>query len=125
MYHCIIHPWRSAIVTVSAAFQKGNNFEMSSGTGHILNLTQDSRTLLEFKPQTVQLDRAIPLVYSVTILENNENAVFSNTFVTNGASLSLELIAGEGNETISYGPNFSSRGLFMLKVFFLKVMQTI
>jgi hypothetical protein len=29
----------------SAAFQKGNNFEMSSGTGHILNLTQDSRTL--------------------------------------------------------------------------------
>lgn len=89
MYHCMIHPWRSAIVTVSAAFQKGNNFEMSSGAGHILDLTQDSRILLEFKPQTIQLDRATPLVYTVTILKDNENAVFSDTFVTNGASLSL------------------------------------
>ncbi len=93
---------------------------MSSGTGHILNLTQDSRTLLEFKPQTVQLDRATPLVYNVTILENNETAVFSDTFVTDGASLSLELIAGEGNETISYGPDFSSRGAFHVEGPFLK-----
>jgi hypothetical protein len=120
VYHCMIHPWRSAIVTVSAAFQKGNNFEMSSGTGHILNLTQDSRILLEFKPQTVQLDRATPLVYNVTILENNKDPVFSDTFVTNGASLSLELIAEEGNETISYGPDFSSRGTFHVEGPFLK-----
>jgi hypothetical protein len=49
----MIHPWMSAIVKVSAAFQKGNNFEMSSGTGHIFNLTQDSGTLLEFKSRTV------------------------------------------------------------------------
>jgi hypothetical protein len=120
VYHCMIHPWRSAIVTVSAAFQKGNNFEMSSGTGHILNLTQDSRILLEFKPQTVQLDRATPLVYNVTILENYEDAVFSDTFVTNGASLSLEWIVEEANETISCGPDFWSRGAFHVESSFLK-----
>jgi hypothetical protein len=116
----MIHPWMSAIVKVSAAFQKGNNFEMSSGTGHIFNLTQDSRTLLEFKPQTVQLDRATPLVYNVTILENYEDAVFSNTFVTNGASLSLEWIVEEANETISCGPDFWSRGAFHVESSFLK-----
>jgi hypothetical protein len=34
-------------------------------------MSTKTRTLLEFKPQTVQLDRATPLVYNVTILENN------------------------------------------------------
>jgi hypothetical protein len=87
-------------------------------------MSTKTRTLLEFKPQTVQLDRATPLVYNVTILENNEDAVFSDTFVTNGASLSLELIVEEANETISYGPDFWSRGA-LLKVLFLKTMQTI
>ena len=66
---------------------------------------------MNLNPQTVQLDRATPLVYNVTILENNEDAVFSDTFVTNGASLSLEWAVEEANETISYGPNFWSRGL--------------
>ena len=64
----------------------------------------------------------MPLVYYVTILENNEDAVFSDTFVTNGASLSLEWIVEEEetNETISYGPDFSSREAFHVESSFLK-----
>lgn len=32
-YHCEMHPWRVAIVSVSNAIERGNNFEMSSGVG--------------------------------------------------------------------------------------------
>jgi plastocyanin len=61
LYHCEIHPWRVAAVSVSDAIERGNNFELSSGTGRTLNLTQDIRTLLDFKPITVPLDRTTPL----------------------------------------------------------------
>ena len=61
LYHCEIHPWRVATVSVSDAIERGNNFELSSGTGRTLNLTQDIRTLLDFKPITVPLDRTTPL----------------------------------------------------------------
>ena len=40
-----------------------------------------------------------PLTYNVTMLENKKQPVFSKTFVTNGAPLSLELIAVAGNTT--------------------------
>jgi plastocyanin len=52
---------RVAAVSVSDAIERGNNFELSSGTGRTLNLTQDIRTLLDFKPITVPLDRTTPL----------------------------------------------------------------
>jgi len=38
LYHCEIHPWRVAAVSVSDAIERGNNFELSSGTGRTLNL---------------------------------------------------------------------------------------
>jgi plastocyanin len=119
LYHCEIHPWRVAAVSVSDAIERGNNFELSSGTGRTLNLTQDIRTLLDFKPITVPLDRATPLTYNITILQNNTDTVFSRIFVTAGESLPLELIA-ESNETRAYGPDFSSTGAYHLEGAFLK-----
>jgi hypothetical protein len=123
LYHCEIHPWRVASVSVSDALERGNNFELSSGTGPVLNLTQDSRTLLVFKPITVPLDRITPLTYNITILKNNNmDTVFSRTFTTAGDSLPLELIAGSSssNETRAYGPDFSSTGAYHLEGAFLK-----
>jgi plastocyanin len=119
LYHCEIHPWRVAAVSVSDAIERGNNFELSSGTGRTLNLTQDIRTLLDFKPITVPLDRTTPLSYNITILQNNTDTVFSRIFVTAGESLPLEFIAGS-NETRAYGPDFSSTGAYHLEGAFLK-----
>ena len=117
LYHCEIHPWRVAAVSVSDAIERGNNFELSSGTGRTLNLTQDIRTLLDFKPITVPLDRTTPL--NITILQNNTDTVFSRIFVTAGESLPLEFIAGS-NETRAYRPDFSSTGAYHLEGAFLK-----
>ena len=57
----------------------------------------------------------------------NDNKVFSNTFVTYGESLPIELIKGNASSQItSYGPDFS-RYLdpIILKDHFLMIMQTI
>ena len=35
------------------------------------------------------------------------NNVFSDTYITSGEALALELVRGSSNETISYGPDFS------------------
>ena len=106
-YHCEIHPWRVAIVSVNGLREEGKNFEFSSGVGPTWNLTKDFRTLLRFTPLTVSLDQTTPIVYNVTMLKNGTDKVFSGTFVTNGEALPLELIKG-GNETRVYGPDFSS-----------------
>jgi len=117
VYHCEIHPYRIAIVSVSAATEKGNNFEVASGVGPTWNLTKDFRTLLDFAPVTVPLDGSTPLTYNVTIFKNNTaNKVFSKTFTVNGDKLPLELIAGGyANQTRAYGPDFSSTGAYHLE----------
>lgn len=122
VYHCEIHPWRLAVVSVSSAIERGTNFEFSSGVGPTFNLTKDLRTLLEFTPLTVPLDRSTPLTYNVTIFkDNNTNKVFSKTFTVAGEKLPLELIAGKDiNETRVYGPDFSSTGAYHLQAPFLK-----
>jgi plastocyanin len=119
VYHCEIHPWLVAIVSVSDASERGKNFELRSGVGSLFNLTKDSRALLDFKPITIPLDRTSPIVYNVTILKENRENVFSRTFTTSGESLPLELIAGS-NETMVYGPDFSSTGAYHLQGAFLK-----
>ena len=43
-YHCIIHPWRAALVSVSNAIERGNNFGLSSGTGPYLAFCFMTRT---------------------------------------------------------------------------------
>ena len=120
-YHCEIHPWRVAKVSVSSAIERGNNFEMSSGVGQTLNLTKDFRTLLDFRPLTIPLDRSTPLTYNITIFKNNTDKVFSKTFTTAGEKLPLELIVGRDiNETRVYGPDFSRTRAYHVEAPFLK-----
>ena len=116
-YHCIIHPWRVAAVSVSDSLERGVNFEMTSGTGPVWNFSKDFRTLLNFEPRTVPLDRTTPLAYNISIFKdgtNPENQVFSDTFVTAGEQLPIELVRG-GNETITYGPDFSTTGAYHIQ----------
>lgn len=120
-YFCEIHPWRIAIASVSSAVEKGNHFQFASGTGPSLNLTKDVRTLLDFTPLTVPLDKSTPITYNITILKDKTNNVFSKTFTVAGDKLPLELIAGQNiNETRVYGPDFSSAGAYHLEAPFLK-----
>ena len=119
IYHCIIHPWRQAIVSVGDSYERGHYFEMSSGVGQIFNLTKDFRTLLDIQPLTVPLDKTTPLAYNVTIVKNANTTVFSDTFVTYGESLPLELIKSNANETFVYGPDFSSTGAYHIDAPFL------
>ena len=122
-YHCEIHPWRVAMVSVSSGIERGNNFEMTSGVGPTLNLTKDVRTLLDFRPLTVPLDRSTPLTYNITISKNNDtaNKLFSKTFTVPGEKLPLELIGGRDiNQTSVYGPDFSSTGAYHVEAPFLK-----
>jgi hypothetical protein len=49
-YHCEIHPWRQAKVSVNDAIEHGNNFELRSGTGPVLSMNKNDRTLLNFQP---------------------------------------------------------------------------
>ena len=52
------------------------------------------------------------------MLENNKQSVFSKTFVTNGAPLSLELIAGAVTQPVL--PDFWNRGAHHVEGLFLK-----
>jgi len=120
-YFCEIHPWRVAIVSASSAIERGAHFQFSSGTGPTLNLTKDVRTLLDFTPLTVTLDKSTPITYNITIFKDKTNNVFSKTFTVAGDKLPLELIAGQDiNETRVYGPDFSSTGAYHLEAPFLK-----
>lgn len=66
VYHCLIHLWRVAIVTVSDDYERGHYIQMSSGVESELNLTDDYRILLNFEPLTVKLGKATPLTYNIT-----------------------------------------------------------
>ena len=122
VYHCEIHPYRVAIVSVSAVTDRGTNFGFSSGVGPTWNLTKDFRTLLDFTPLTIPLDQSTPITYNITMFKNSiTNKVFSKTFTVPGDNLPLELIAGGyANQTRAYGPDFSSSGAYHLEAPFLK-----
>lgn len=120
VYHCNIHPWRVAIVSASGALDRQQDFELSSGLGPVWDFSEDFRNLINIKPLTVPLDRATPITYNLTILENGTNKVFSELFTTPGEALPVELIRGTGNETRSYGPDFSSTGAYHIEGAFLK-----
>jgi plastocyanin len=122
VYHCEIHPYRVAIVSVNAVTDRGTNFEFSSGVGPTWNLTKDSRILLDFTPLTIPLDQSTPITYNITMFKNSiTNKVFSKTFNVPGDKLPLELIAGGyDNQTRAYGPDFSSSGAYHLEAQFLK-----
>ena len=114
-YHCEIHPWRTAKVSVSNAVERGNNFELTSGTGPVLSLSKNDRTLLNFHPTTVAADETTLITYNIAISDGSNNqTIFSRSFFTLGNDLQLELIAAPANNTNAttttttvYGPDFS------------------
>ena len=120
VYHCEIHPWRVAVVSASNALDRQPNFELSSGVGSTWNFSKDFRNLMNIKPLTVPLDKTTPITYNITILEDGANKVFSDLFTTSGELLPIELIRGTGNETRSYGPDFSSTGAYHIEGAFFK-----
>ena len=113
LYHCIIHPWRVASVSASDAYFTGEGFKIDIGSGASWDISTHSRVLLDITPQTIPLDKTTPITYNVTIKDGaNNETLFSHLYTTAGASLPLELVSGMGNETSSYGPDFSSTGAY-------------
>jgi hypothetical protein len=123
-YHCEIHPWRIGKVSVNAASEQGNNFELRSGTGPVLSLSKNNRTLLNLHPTTVTADETTPITYNIAILDGNTNqTVFSRSFFALGNDLELELLAANiTNTTRVYGPDFSDpiTGAYHVESSFLK-----
>ena len=63
----------------------------------------------------------IPISFRVTIDDSQTNkTMFSDIFTTGGESLKLELVFGEGNETRSYGPDFTTTGAYHVQSDFKK-----
>lgn len=120
-YHCIIHPWRVASVSVSDTQFTGESFDIGLGSGATWDLSTNPRVLLDITPKLAVLDGVTPIAYNVTINDGATNkTMFSNIFTTGGQSLPLELISGEGNETRSYGPDFGSTGAYHVQSDFKK-----
>jgi plastocyanin len=118
LYHCEIHPWRIGVVSVSNAHARGHSFVLASGTGQILNLTKNHRTLLDIKPITISSEKTTPITYNIDIIQKNGNnktlaspaITFSRSFLTLGSNndLQLELIPRpDRNSTVTYGPDFT------------------
>lgn len=91
-YHCEIHPWKVGFVRVNDKVVRNHDFEISSGTGSILNLTDQERSLLKFKPITFIHDPTKPAPYSVTIWRDKTEEVFSDVFHVKGNDLQLDLV---------------------------------
>ena len=108
-YHCMIHPWRIGSVTVSDAAERGHNFEFRSGTGPTLDLTEHSRTLLEFKPITFAAQETTPITYNVSLLApNTQEEIFSESFFVLDNDLQVELVNNATlDRTQVYGPDFT------------------
>jgi hypothetical protein len=125
-YHCEIHPWRVGKISVSNAVEQGNNFILTSGTGSVLSLSKNDRTLLNFKPTTVTADETTPLTYNITMLGDGSNEkVFSTNFFALGGDLQVELVSVNNTNTTTttvYGPDFSDpiTGAYHIQGNFLK-----
>jgi hypothetical protein len=108
-YHCTIHPWRIGSVTVSDLVERGHNFEYRSGTGPTLDLTEHSRTVLDFKPITFAAQETTPITYNVSLLApSTQEEIFSESFFVLDNDLQVELINNATqNRTQVYGPDFT------------------
>jgi hypothetical protein len=108
-YHCIIHPWRIGSVTVSEAVERGHNFELRSGTGPTLDLTEHNSTVLEFTPLTFTAQETTPITYNLSLLApNTQEEIFSESFFALDNDLQVELVNNStANRTQVYGPDFT------------------
>ena len=119
LYHCEIHPWRLGKVSTNNVYEIGHNFQISYGAGVSWDLTKYPRSLMIIKPTTVPLDKITAISYNITIQDSEDKKLFSNNYNTIGDSLPIEFISG-GNETSSYGPDFSSTGAYHVLAGFLE-----
>lgn len=108
-YYCAIHPWITGTATVSSAVEQGQYFEIRSGTGPTLNLTENDRTMFDFKPIAIPPQETTPITYNVSLLAPNRQTVFSESFFVLNNDLQVELInnATAANGLSVYGPDFS------------------
>ncbi|MDQ3888770.1 MAG: hypothetical protein M3251_05800 [Thermoproteota archaeon] len=108
-YHCTIHPWRTGTVTVSDAVERGHNFELRSGTGPILDLTEYNSTVIDFKPITFTPQHTTPVKYNLSLLApNTQEEVFSESFFVLGNDLEVELVNDATMNAIqAYGPDIT------------------
>ncbi|MDQ4050525.1 MAG: hypothetical protein M3115_03625 [Thermoproteota archaeon] len=108
-YYCAMHPWITGKATVNAEVERGQYFEIRSGTGPALNLSQNSRTVLDFKPITIVPQENTPLTYNISLLAPDGQTIFSESFFVINNDLQVELINNAtATNTISvYGPDFS------------------
>ena len=108
-YLCTIHPWRTGTVTVSDAVERGHNFELRSGTGPILDLTEYNSTVINFKPITFTPQHTTSVTYNLSLLApNTQEEVFSESFFVLDNHLQVELINDATlNGTQAYGPDIT------------------
>ena len=113
-YYCQLHPWITGTVTVNGVVGLGHHFEIRSGTGSELNLSENSRTMLEFKPITIVPQEKTPLTYNVSLLGPDGQTIFSESFFVLNNDLQVELINNATTTTTTtengisvYGPDFS------------------
>ena len=108
-YHCTIHPWRTGTVTVSDAVELGRNFELRSGTGPILDLTEYNSTVIDIKPITFTPLHTTPVTYNLSLLApDTQEEVFSESFFVLDNDLQVELVNNATiNRTQAYGPDIT------------------
>lgn len=108
-YHCTIHPWRTGTVTVSDAVELGRNFELRSGTGPILDLTEYNSTVIDIKPISFTPPHTTPVTYNLSLLApNTQEEVFSESFFVLDNDLQVELVNNATmNRTQAYGPDIT------------------
>ncbi len=108
-YHCTIHPWRTGTVTVSEAVELGRNFELRSGTGPILDLTEYNSTVIDIKPISFSPPHTTPVTYNLSLVApNTQEEVFSESFFVLDNDLQVELVNNATmNRTQAYGPDIT------------------
>ena len=104
-FHCEIHPWKIGFIKVNDKVERNGDFEITSGTGSVLNLTDQDRVLLDFKPTSFiqSMENSIP--YTVTIFRDKTNEVFSDVLNVTGNELQLDLVP-TNYPTRIVGPDF-------------------
>lgn len=104
-YHCEIHPWATGSVSVSGAFEEGDNFRIGYGAGTVFDFTEQERSLLVIEPTSVEVPEDEPVTYQLTILKDGQEA-FSEEFRTLGGKLYVELVPTDGPTQVT-GPDIS------------------
>jgi plastocyanin len=112
-YYCQIHPWITGTVTVSGAVGRGHHFEIRSGTGPVLNLDENDRTMISFRPITIAPEETTPLTYNVSLIGPDGQTIFSESFFVRASDLQVELInnATEADATTAANATTAASGI--------------